>query len=529
MQTPENQNDLRTVAQSIGIKFVTQTSILPGSGYEKTEFVFMSAMANEDLYVNEPPTQMQSSMALVRCIRRGKNQQLQQSSSIWCDAGESTRHLKTFDMLGFWGKMDSFDAISKVNSMLHALLPNTCNIVARVHPKDVASQDSLKTLNMPFTLDDKCHFDKPEKTNRAGYRVEFVADAEIEGVPINWELQNLTIISQAGDQLLDPPMAQSGGSVERVVAIRENKLDVFQTSLFPIDEIASINNLKPENENDRRVFKLADLARTIITTAYSGVFPKSKGSVQERLVTNLYNTFLQVCMGLGVTPSEMRNILKILNEHQSEGNLVNEVRVDDLLFQDIVNKLNNRIESVSHANNFKTQILSAAGHTISESITTLAEQVSTSSFVEGAPGIFINQDPIIDLERISKLGLDWQIAGLLSKQPNAKINYKVIGINNERQFILPFKDETEAIKIGADSAQELSEAPGQVLDYCYDEEMNSLTITVLQVVADRPEEKLVLISEPASLRFDSDKRYDVDNSVKRALKTFQRKVMAENK
>lgn len=59
--------------------------------------------------------------------------------------------------------------------------------------------------------------------------------------------------------------------------------------------------------------------------------------------------------------------------------------------------------------------------------------------------------------------------------------------------------------------------------------MNSLTITVLQVVADRPEEKLVLISEPASLRFDSDKRYDVDNSVKRALKTFQRKVMAENK
>lgn len=72
MQTPENQNDLRTVAQSIGIKFVTQTSILPGSGYEKTEFVFMSAMANEDLYVNEPPTQMQSSMALVRCIRRVK-------------------------------------------------------------------------------------------------------------------------------------------------------------------------------------------------------------------------------------------------------------------------------------------------------------------------------------------------------------------------------------------------------------------------------------------------------------------------
>lgn len=143
------------------------------------------------------------------------------------------------------------------------------------------------------------------------------------------------------------------------------------------------------------------MARTIITTAYSGVFPKSKGSVQERLVTNLYNTFLQVCMGLGVTPSEMRNILKILNEHQSEGNLVNEVRVDDLLFQDIVNKLNNRIESVSHANNFKTQILSVAGHTISESITTLAEQVSTSSFVEGAPGIFINQDPIIDLERIS--------------------------------------------------------------------------------------------------------------------------------
>lgn len=45
------------------------------------------------------------------------------------------------------------------------------------------------------------------------------------------------------------------------------------------------------------------------------------------------------------------------------------------------------------------------------------------------------------------LGFDWQIAGLLSKQPNAKINYKVIGINNERQFILPFKDETEAIKL----------------------------------------------------------------------------------
>lgn len=74
-----------------------------------------------------------------------------------------------------------------------------------------------------------CIFQKPTKTDRSGYRIEFVTEDSSQ-----MELFNFVILTRIKNAALSNYILDGGGSLERMLMVREGVASADQTSIFPL-------------------------------------------------------------------------------------------------------------------------------------------------------------------------------------------------------------------------------------------------------------------------------------------------------
>ncbi|MEI6711741.1 MAG: hypothetical protein WCK88_06235 [bacterium] len=117
-----------------------------------------------------------------------------------------------------------------MHAKISAILQQNTTIGCRIHPD---TQDTIGPMldnlgvNFETTLD--CIFQKPNKTDRSGYRIEFITEDSSQ-----MELFNFVFITQIKNAELTHYILDGGGSLERMLMIREGVASGDQTSIFPL-------------------------------------------------------------------------------------------------------------------------------------------------------------------------------------------------------------------------------------------------------------------------------------------------------
>lgn len=272
--------DIELFAQENGLSLHRHPNIIPAPDgpYSNYSFVFMGAMqpGEENLYFGDIPEPSPPTILLSQCIR---------TDGGFRTAGASPRHMKSFTMLGLSGRHAHLEAVGIQYRLLEYLLRETAfSILAKVNPSDIETLTYLRDKNIAYELsqDDDCIFVESKRTDRTGKRVELIAKGSLQdGTEISWELANcvtLTHIDNGNISLGTQPIIDTGGSLERILALREGSGDVFHTSAYPYAEVNNIAN----TENDRVVEKFCDLVNTALIMTTNGIEAKTGRNSNQR-------------------------------------------------------------------------------------------------------------------------------------------------------------------------------------------------------------------------------------------------------
>lgn len=227
------------------------TNIIPSAPYRDRHYhVFMNAMqpGSEWLYHGETlPENSEEFFSIGPCLRTDGGLQ-------W--VGKSPKRLLLFQMLWYEGmaSLNDLDAhIHRVHEKIKAVLWHRKSIWCRIHPETRDTVGTiLRDLGIDFEHSVDCLFSEPKKTDRSGYRIEFVTE---HGSQI--ELFNLVILTQLKNTALSRYIIDGGWSLERMLMVREGVDSGDKTSIFPVAE--SIYQLwTPESpiETKRRIVNL---------------------------------------------------------------------------------------------------------------------------------------------------------------------------------------------------------------------------------------------------------------------------------
>jgi alanyl-tRNA synthetase len=308
MKSEENHLIPRAALQECGNKhgfeWTVDGNVFPDNKRYST--IFMTAQRGRLSWVynsdEDVPEQARREMGIGWCVR----------SDALPKAGSSNRHLVAFEMFGTSGIIREDDAIaSSVDAVMAATDVNVDHLSAVTSQENLTANHTLRELGVRVAHQDTS-FGRPD-TNRSGHRVELKVDFHTKGQKQSWEVQNLIVLTRVGVQQLRQPIVDGGGSFERLVAIREEVPDVFETStVIPVVNRAKI--LVPENADPRQAEALADIARTATVMAQSG-YEVGKETRQQQTFRKVVRELGLKGLRLGVTDDQLLELLEFTKKH----------------------------------------------------------------------------------------------------------------------------------------------------------------------------------------------------------------------
>ncbi len=218
----------RDIANLAGNNTHIYTNLLPSGPYRGKHFhIFMNAMQpwSEWLYNGDTlPDEPDNFFSLGPCMRSDGGLQA---------IGTSPKRLLLFQMLGYEGRSSEADLewhIALVHAKISAIFKQNTTIGCRIHPDTNDTIGSmLHSLGINFETTMDCIFQKPTKTDRSGYRIEFVTEDSSQ-----MELFNFVILTRIKNAALSNYILDGGGSLERMLMVREGVASADQTSIFPL-------------------------------------------------------------------------------------------------------------------------------------------------------------------------------------------------------------------------------------------------------------------------------------------------------
>lgn len=481
-----------------GFLYKKYNLVTPPSPYKDAEFVFMNAMSRPVIYLGKAPQSLTGEVSLVRCIRRGSH-----ADKI------SERHMTTFDMLGFSLITDRCKAIELTFSLIASVLSSKIQVSAKVHPNDSESILCLRNLNIDVMEDSSCYFNKPEKTNRSGYRVEFYATAANR---ISWELQNLILIDNINNEPIDYCIAQTGGSVERILALNNETYDVYKTSAYNLELIESRLHLQDEN----LARNLANLIRTIITILGSNIMPGERNK-RERIFSDFCLRYAELCMSAGIQMEEMTQLLH--NVLDSEKKWINPI----IISKNHLAEFNLRFESLLEKALKKTDLLKSND---SKNIWCEVKSVTEERRFSEANDMFINQTPVVKITEATRVASSVFLKHLLISNNCRKVIYYMYGFFNGKFVLKIHKSKNHVVRLSPSLSKTEPSKPYEILAYRISGKTRAVHVVVIQIF-DKIDLNDYVLSKKCSLLFDLSNlginRYVLDNKYK-VLKLFRNKL-----
>lgn len=294
---------LKQESLRIGASYRENLNVIPPKEYNNYSLVFMSAMHSslQWLYRGQPNSPA-ANISTTACVRTNQGFKV---------AGQSNRHLKAFDMLTLAGEMTPSEIIDASVSLLMRVIDRPdVKLQAVVHPESHELVRICERQDLQVLYDEDCVFNKPAWTDRQGKRIELRASCTSGNHAIDWELLNTVVLTHSdyGATRLSTPLVEASGALERVLALRENKAHVLQTSSFLQPSFAT-------EQSDS--LAIQDIARAVTFMGLSGLhLGRSHDSVsmRERQMRRALNELTLRCIG-GVVALEV--ILDAMKEDVS--------------------------------------------------------------------------------------------------------------------------------------------------------------------------------------------------------------------
>lgn len=256
-------------------------SVKPKKEYENYSVSFMWAVNNPNIYLTEVSKQIiLDDIVFFEIIDNEWNKKLIEagnfipneiniSNCIRLDslnnAWKSKKHLTSFWMFNFswiWERKEIIKICSDFLLSFFQGNKNINNIIVYVHNDDIESKKILIENNFNTKEDNGCIFNS-NKTNRKWYRLEFKIEFTDTNWNINlWEVLNLVIIDKIGNENLNFSIYDWWGAMERLIAIKEWKSDIFQIQNF--EEYKKTLHSISQNEKERSLEKIIDQTKTSI-------------------------------------------------------------------------------------------------------------------------------------------------------------------------------------------------------------------------------------------------------------------------
>lgn len=298
------RRDLANTSRIIGYKWSTYGSVYPPQDQYSTIFMTAQRQELEWIYGSRSYPQAKGTEAGTGwCVRSDAIQK----------AGKSNRHLCSFEMFGLSGIMSEGDA---VNSILRFLVDGVGLDTTQVSANIPKGKDSALAPLMDYGI--RVNFsDTPfqrQDTNRTGYRVEFNVEFEPRGEKLQrWEVQNLVILNRIGGMPVVEPIVDSGGSFERLAAVREGVDNVFHSSVFKADYLALEKNIGINKilKSGLTVECMIDLYRTGLIMAQSG-FKTGTNTRREQTFRKVVREIGLKSISAEVSVEEICNTLKAM-------------------------------------------------------------------------------------------------------------------------------------------------------------------------------------------------------------------------
>lgn len=247
----ENTSDFsQDIYRIVGPQTHIYKNIHPSEPYlSKHHHIFMNAMqpGSEWLYHGDiVPDHADNFFSIGPCMRTDGGLQ-------W--VGKSPKRLLLFQMLWYEGmsKPGNLESsIAQVHQKISILLQKKSSIGCRIHPDTIDTVGSmLSNLGVNFEHSMECIFREPKKTDRSWYRIEFITETD------RTELFNLVIIHQIKNTELSQYILDGGGSLERMLMVREGVDSGDKTSIFPFAwKIYNLWNPEEWTDIKRRIVNL---------------------------------------------------------------------------------------------------------------------------------------------------------------------------------------------------------------------------------------------------------------------------------
>jgi hypothetical protein len=308
----DSRQQLRLLADLNGCRFRAHASVMPSPAYRRYPTVFMSAMQPDLawLYQGDVPDSIPTAIGTSFCIRTNHN---------FRNAGRNNLHLKCFEMLWVSGRM----AEANFHDLTHRMLENQLHgsdaiLSMKIHPDDEVAKRFCIERGLSFTEDETSVFDVPEKTDRKGKKAEWFATKRIGDEVMEWELMDaITVLSRRnGDEALDPPLVEAGGSFERILALREGVRHVLLSSAFDVRGLRRTADSHGFAMPQETALPIQDLIRPLIIMQGSGyTLP-----ISHRTASKQEKAYYALCHELALTVIEHDvppNIIAHLIEHDA--------------------------------------------------------------------------------------------------------------------------------------------------------------------------------------------------------------------
>jgi len=301
-----------TVLQS-GLEWRSRQNVYPFD--EKYSTIFMNAQRKELFWIYQGDIPSESQIicegGINWCVR----------SDSFEMAGKSNRHLSSFEMLGINGIMREDDAIEKTVRLL--------TLDTGIHPEQIFTNLSgdnklaISTLlDLGISIRNKPLDFSRIDTNRSGHRLEFNISFESKnGINQEWEVQNMVVLTNIGGIQIRKPIIDSGGSFERLIAIKEGVEDIFESSILKpsVDYVKQFFSKK--NIFEKKIAEsFVDLTRTAIIMSESGFIIGTK--------TRQEQTFRKLAREIGIRlikyEINLSDYLNIISFIKKEKNIFND-------------------------------------------------------------------------------------------------------------------------------------------------------------------------------------------------------------
>ena len=320
--------EIRNRSQEHDFSFYKNHSVSPPEEYKKYSFAFMWAMHNINFYLEELfgwskdrditideeiflEKTFPKTISIDNCMR------IDSLKRSWL----SNKHLINFQMLSISGHMAIEEAISKVNSLLNTLLVwSWSHIFCKVHSEDIASQNTLIQLWIPFEISNECIFNNIQ-TDRFWYRIEFFAGfTNKSNNQEQRELLNIVNIKSIKSiNLNNKTIIEWGWSLERILCIQQKLYNVFELTKYSY--IKSILG---------NITKLVDIAFALISFKNSG-YIFSNNNKKNKTYRELWREFIYTMFENNFIPDN-KDLLSILNDIQKIYCKEYEINLEELDF-----------------------------------------------------------------------------------------------------------------------------------------------------------------------------------------------------